>query len=140
MDAIDEELASFEQAKGTDDNWLRICPIGDAASANRKVRSTLASFQAFPVEKRALLPFDNRRPTGFLLSRNPVEFGNLRHRRSRHRSRAAVRYSSETSIPMDLRPKVKATRLVVPVPLKGSSTTPSSGQVARMGSLHKSSG
>src|SRR5947199_294051 len=50
------------------------------------------------------------------------------------------RYSLDISIPIDFLPNIRATRFVVPVPQNGSRTTPSIGQVARIGILHKSSG
>ena len=49
-------------------------------------------------------------------------------------------YSSEISSPIDLRLCFMATKDVVPLPEKGSNTIPLSGQVARIGILHKSSG
>src|SRR5205807_884491 len=119
---------------------LRVPTVGHGAGADRDLGLALAILEALAVEERTLLFASDPRPVRGLAGGESVKFGNLGHRSSLHLSSATRRYSSARSIPMDFLPNWNATRFVVPVPAKGSSTTPPSGQVDKIGILQRSSG
>lgn len=138
VQAIQKHLIAFSKSMRADNDRRRWLSILNGAGANRDFRKALSYFDALALEKWTGLLFRCLRPIDLGLSIVTEQLGDLRHRTQRL---SAMRmYSGETSIPTDLRPSMRATRIVVPVPQKGSSTTPAGGQVASMGILQRSSG
>ena len=103
----------------------------------------LADLDALPTKIGAALLLGERRPigldTGGGRSSEELQYPR-RHSSPQHRLVAIAIYSRELSIPTDFRRRFLATSIVVPVPQNGSRTIPSSGQVARIGILQRSSG
>jgi len=141
MDAVDEDLVPLQQPEGADDDVVRFLAVRNGACADGDFRLALSDFQALSVQERALLTGDRRRLVLIRINRRKTEqLCNLAHKSNMHLSFAIRMYSAEISIPTDFLPSWNATRLVVPLPVKGSSTIPLSGHVARIGILQRSSG
>ena len=142
MQAVCEYLPPFEQTVRTDHDGSfgsavqnRTCAYGDFWFA-------LPDLDALAVEKRAPLAAENRVPLGTKLvqRRFTKKFEDVAHKSVALLSFAISRYSLERSMPTDFRPNALATDMVVPVPQKGSRTSPPTGEVARIGILQTSSG
>ena len=94
MNAIHEDLASFEEPERADHHGLWAGPSVDhCASADGKVGLALPVLQTFSSEKRALLAFHDRLPFLRGEGRPAIEFGDLGHRSSLHLSFACRRYA-----------------------------------------------
>ena len=114
--------------------------MNDTAS-DSYIRIAFSYFVTFIFQIWAVLFIYNMIPVNsFILRGKTIQFCDRVQNNPSNLSLAISRYLYERSMPIDFRPRLRATTRVVPVPAKGSSTTPFAGHVACIGIRHKSIG
>lgn len=142
METVSKYLSTLDEPRRANYNWLRLLlPVHHCTGADGRARIALARFIARLVGILTVLPCHNLAPVSSRLNHRVSEqLNDFAHRSESHLSWALAKYCLEISMPTDFRPRFLAVIKVVPVPQKGSSAMPPSGQVASRGRRQRSIG